>query len=100
MHALIAVGPYKVGDKSFYAGMKETASPSVQVLTCNPTDLVEKAENTDDNMMNIEDQITDTTNYDEGEQNLDLILNVMEEQDKLKQDVLTVHAYFTVVLII
>ena len=80
LHALIAVGPHKVGDKSFYAGMKETASPSVQALTCNPTDSIEKAENTDDGMMNIEDQITDITNYDEGEQNLNLIL---------KQDVLT-----------
>ena len=58
-------------------------------MTCNPTDSVEKAENANDNMMDIEDQTTDTTIYDEGEQNLDLILNVMEEQDKLKQDVLT-----------
>ena len=83
MHALIAVGPHKVGDKSFYVGMKETASPSVQALTCNPTDSIEKAENTDDGMMDIEDQITDTTNYDEGEQNLDLILNVMDGRKQL-----------------
>ena len=35
------------------------------------------------------DQTTNNTIYDEGEQNLDLILNAMDEQDKLKQDILT-----------
>lgn len=86
MHALIAVGPLRVGDKSFYADMKETTS------ICNPNDLVEMVDNTSNNTMDCDtmgDQTTNNTIYDEGEQNLDLILNAMDEQDKLKQDVLT-----------
>ena len=86
MHALIAVGALRVGDKSFYAGMKETAS------TCSPTDSVEMVDNTSNNTMDCDtmgDETTNNTIYDEGKQNLDLILNAMDEQDKLKQDVLT-----------
>ena len=90
LHALIALGPERVGDKSFYAGMKETASPNVQALTCNS----EKADNTSNKIVTVSDTVSDettdiTNQYDEGEQNLDLILNRMDEQDKLKQDVLT-----------
>ena len=56
--------------------MKETAS------TCNPTDSVEMVDNTSNNTMDYDtmgDQITNNTIYDEGEQNLDLILNAMDE---------------------
>ena len=89
MHAFIAVGPHRAGDKSFYASMKETTLPNAQAPTCNPTNSVD---NTSMNMMDIDtagDQTTDNTNYDEGKENLDLMLNVIDEQDKLKQDVLT-----------
>ena len=50
------------------------------------------ADNTSNNTMDYDttgDQTTNNTSYDEGKQNLDLILNAMDEQDKLKQDVLT-----------
>ena len=89
LHALIAVGPHRVGEKNFYAGMKETTSSNIQASTCNPTDSVEMADNTSNNTMDCDTMGDQTTSFDEGEQNLDLILNAMDEQDKLKQDVLT-----------
>ena len=47
-------------------------------------------DNTSDNTMDIDETGDHTTeHYDEGEQNIDLMLNIMDEQDKLKQDVLT-----------
>ena len=92
LHALIAVGPHKVGDKSFYAGMKETLSPNVQTSADNTTDVFEMDDHTHDNTMDTDttgDQTNGHSSSDEGEQNLDLMLCVMDEQDKLKQDVLT-----------
>ena len=76
LHALIDVGPLRVGHKNFYAGMKERASPNIQASTC--TDSVEMADNTSNNTMDCNttgDQTTNNTSYDEGEQNLDLILS-------------------------
>ena len=55
------------------------------------------ADNTSNNTMDCDttgDQTTNNTSYDEGEQNFDLILNAMDEQDKLKQDVLTLGNIF------
>ena len=69
--------------------MKETTSPNIQVSTCNPTDSVDMADNTSNNTMDCDTMGDQTTSFDEGEQNLDLILNAMDEQYKLKQDVLT-----------
>ena len=69
--------------------MKETTSSNIQASTCNPTDSVEMADNTSNNTMDCDTMGDQTTSFDEGEQNLDLILNAMDEQDKLKQDVLT-----------
>ena len=96
LHASIAVGPqcHKVGDKNFYADMKETASPNVLTPASNSTDLVEMEVDTHDHTTDtdrIGGQVNDNNDYiyDEGKQNLDLILKVMEEQDQLKQDVLT-----------
>ena len=97
MHALIAAGQHGVGGKSFYASMKGTAPPNVQAPAYNPTNSVEMADDTTNNTMDTDtagDQTTYNTNYDEGEQNLDLMLNVMDEQDKLKQDVLALGNVF------
>ena len=97
LHALIAAGQHRVGGKSFYASMKETAPPNVQAPAYNPTNSVEMADDTTNNMMDTDtagDQTTNNTNYDEGEQNLDLMPNVMDEQDKLKQDVLALGNVF------
>ena len=69
--ALIALVQDRVGDKSFYAGMKEMI-PLISLQ--------------DD--ANRGEQISDVLE-DEGAQNLDLMLSVMEEKDKLKQDVVT-----------
>ena len=77
LHALIALGQDRVGDKSFYAGMKEIMQGST------PIDSTEMQ-----NDANRGEQISDVLE-DEGAQNLDLMLSVMEEKDKLKQDVLT-----------
>ena len=98
LHTLIAIAPERVGDKSFYAGMKETASHNIQASICNDTDLVEMTDNGSNNTMGVDttgNQTTNNTIYDEGEQNIDLMLNIMDERDKLKQDVLT-KKFFTV----
>ena len=86
------MAPHKVGDKSFYAGMKETSSPNIQTSADNTTDVFEMDDHTQDNTMDTDttgDQTNSHSSYDEGEQNLDLMLCVMDEQDKLEQDVLT-----------
>ena len=44
LHALIAVGQHRIGDKSFYASMIETAPPNEQAPTYNPTNSVEMAD--------------------------------------------------------
>ena len=62
--------------------MTETVSPIPQEHISNPTDFTETADN---NTMDIDT----SNNSDEGEQNLELMLNILDEQDKLKTDVLT-----------
>ena len=95
MHALVALGPGRARDISFYAGMKEV-TPHRTSHGSNPTDSIEihdtntKVENDD----SIGSQNTDIMDCDEGRENLDLIVNIMEEQEteereKLKQDVMT-----------
>ena len=77
LHALIAVGQHRVGDKSFYASMKETAPPNVQAPAYNPTNSVKMADDTTNNTMDIDtagDQTTNNTNHDEGEQNLVIMI--------------------------
>ena len=77
LHAFIALRQNRVGDKSFYAGMKEMMQGSTQIDSTEMQDDANRGE-----------QISDVLD-DEGAQNLDLMLSVMEEKDKLKQDVLT-----------
>ena len=88
LHALIALGQDRVGDKSFYVGMKEvTQSPTLSASIS--VDSNEMQEDTC-TMMDIETN-NSTEAYDEGEQNLDMMLSrsIMEEQEKLKLDVVT-----------
>ena len=66
LHALIAVGQHRVGDKSFYASLKETAPPNVQAPAYNPTNSVEMADDTTNNMMDTDTAGDQTTNYDGG----------------------------------
>ena len=94
LHALIAIGRHRVGDKRSCASMKETAPPNVQAPACNSVEMTDDTINDTMDTDTAGDQTTNTTNYDEGKQNLDLILNVMDEQDKLKQDVLTLGNVF------
>ena len=89
LHGLIALGQDRVGDKSFYFGMKDKIPPpSLQGST--PIDCTEIPDDTN-TMMDTE---TDGMEHD-GVQNLDLMLSVMEEQEKLKQGVLTLGMAFT-----
>ena len=75
--------------------MKETASPNVPTPASNSTDIVEMEIDTHDHTMDtdrIGDQANDNNDYDEGKENLNLIVKVMkeqEEQDQRKQDVRT-----------
>ena len=62
LHALIAVGQHRVGDKSFYASLKETAPPNVQAPAYNPTNSVEMADDTTNNTMDT-DTAGDQTTY-------------------------------------
>lgn len=88
LHALVALGQGRAGDMSFYAGMKDlTLHPTSH--GSNPNDTNTKVENDE----SIECQNTDM-DCDEGRENLDLMVNIMEEreieeQQKLKQDVMT-----------
>ena len=86
LHALIALGPDRVGDKSFYAGMKETIhSHTSQVSTVDSTVMQDDTCSMMDIDTNntIEGQNTDVTDRDEGADNLDMMLNVMDDQEKL-----------------
>ena len=91
LHALIALGLDRVRDKSFYAGMNETIhSHTSQVSTVDSTVMQDDTCSMMDIDTNntIEGQNTDVTDRDEGAENLDMMLNVMGDQKKLKQDVL------------
>ena len=79
LHALIALGQERAGDKTFYVGMKETmhlpilpahTSVDMQDETCTMMD-------------------TETSDHCEGEENLEMMLSIMEEQEKLKVDIVT-----------
>ena len=84
LHALIALGQERVGDMSFYVGMKDiTRTPT---LSDSASIFVDSNEMQDD-MMDI--GTNSSTDHDEGEQNLDMMLSIMEEQEKLKLDVIT-----------
>ena len=86
LHALIALGQDRVGDKSFYVGMKDvTQSPTLSAPIS--VDSNEMQEDTC-TMLDIETN-NSTEAYDEGEQNLDMMLSIMDEQEKLKLDVVT-----------
>ena len=93
LYALIALGQDRVGDKSFYAGMKETILPSIspgstlmdsseshppQECISMDSDICE--EGTDQNM--------DFMDTDEGAENLDVMISIIEEQEKLQEEVL------------
>ena len=64
---LHALRPLRVGDKNFYAGMKETASPNKEASTCNPTDSAKMASNNTMDCDTTGDQTTNNSSYDEGE---------------------------------
>ena len=84
LHALIAVGHEKVGHKSFYASMTEESPPSPSILSHS----VETSSKVVDMDFDRDDLNCNTT-HDDGEENLDILLSMMEEQDKLKSDVIT-----------
>ena len=75
LHGLIAVGLDKVGEKTFYLGMKEL--PSHSCTTQKETSHVQESEQS----VTIEDH---TTN-----ENLTLIVDMMQEQETLEQEVIT-----------
>ena len=77
LHGLITVGPDKVGEKTFYLGMKELPSQSCTTTTLKETPHVQESEQS----VTIEDH---TTN-----ENLTLIVDMMQEQETLEQEVIT-----------
>ena len=86
LHALIALGHDKVGHKSFYAGMTEHLSPSpslqnapLETNTCTHVD---------------EDDLNCNISHDEGQENLDIMLSIIEEQEKLENEVFTLSNEF------
>lgn len=82
LHALIALGQDKVGEKSFYVGMKEAIPPPTSQGSI-PTARIPIDDTIDDN------NLDSCMECDEGSENLDLMLSIMEEQEKLKEDVIT-----------
>ena len=92
--ALLALGQERVGDKSFYAGMKETIplSNSSGPIESQPPqghigmDSVTYKEG--------EDQDMDFKDHDEGAENLDIMISIIEEQEKLKKEVLALGSAF------
>ena len=75
MHAL---GRDKVGDKTFYAEMKDKIPPPIS-HAITPNDSFESPNNTSDNMDDngIGRQNSDVMDYDEGGENLDILLNLI-----------------------
>ncbi len=75
LHALIAIGRDKVGDKSFYVGMRELSTETRAVeneLNMNP-----------ETSMNLE------TSYDSGEENLTIAVDIMMQQETLQEEVIS-----------
>ena len=73
LHALIAIGPGKVGDKSFYAGMRDLTASS-ESTTC-----------AEENEQNVQlDNV-----HDSGQKNLDIAVEIMIQQEKLQDEVIS-----------
>ena len=77
LHAVIALGYAKAGDKSFYAGMTEEILPSI------PQGHI--PQETNDATMDID---SGHGNTDDGEENLDLMLSMLEEHNNLQHEVI------------
>ena len=79
LHAVLAVGREKAGEKSFYYHLGDEDNTCIKHVSGNES----KAEVT------IHEEIDDEidTQSDEGGENLDLLLGMIDEQDKLKQEV-------------
>lgn len=96
LHALIALGHNRLGDKDFYAGMNEFQStgPGATANGPIPTDFHETNPSNDDMDMNIDmdnnrEENLDLMDHDEGEENLDLLLGVLKQHETLQGEVLT-----------
>ena len=76
LHAIIALGKDRAGDKSFYVGMKESATPSASTSVAMQ----------DETCTVINTDTDSSTDDDDGEMNLNMMLSIIEEQEKLKQD--------------
>ena len=77
MHALIALGRDRVGDKSFYVGLKEITQS---------TTLSASVETQDDTCTMMDVETNNSADHDEGG---DMMLSIIEEQEKLNSDVVT-----------
>ena len=94
LYALLALGQERVGDKSFYAGMKETiplSNSSGPIESQLPQghigmDSVTYKEG--------EHQDMDFKDHDEGAENLDIMISIIEEQEELKKEVLALGSAF------
>ncbi len=83
LHALIALGWDRVGDKSFYGGLKEIT----QSTTLSAS--VDSNETQDDTCTMMDGETNNSADHDEGGGNLDMMLSILEEQEKLNSDVVT-----------
>ena len=84
---------------SFYAGMKETIPPFNSSGSA-PTDLIESQPPQDHISMDSVtykeggDQNMDFKDHDEGAENLDIMISIIEEQEKLQKQVLALGSAF------
>lgn len=78
LHALIALGHEKVGDKNFYAGMTEDTQPS-------PT----PEGSTTPQITNPSTMDNDIDDDDSGEECLDTLISMMQDHEKLQDEVTT-----------
>jgi len=96
LYALLALGQERVGDKSFYAGMKETI-PLSNSSGSTSKDSIESQPPSDHIGMDSvtykegEDQDMNFKDHDEGAENL---ISIMEEQEKLTKEVLALGSAF------
>ena len=99
LYALLALGQERVRDKSFYAGMKETI-PLSNSSGSTPKDSTESQPPQGHIGMDSvtykegEDQDMDFKDHDEGAENLDIMISIIEEQEKLKKEVLALGSAF------
>ena len=90
LYTLLALGQERVGDKSFYAGMKETIQLS-NSSGSTPTDSIDSQPPQDHISMDSVtykeegDQNMDFKDHDEGAENLDIMISIIQDKPGASQ---------------